>query len=82
MSSCQNDIIKILIEKCVGHAKANIKTKSLECFNLLFEVSEVFDESTDTIAESLGSKNIKVYLINSYLFIDKYLCFDHTQFMG
>jgi len=46
----------------VGHAKANIKTKSLECFNLLFEVSEAFEESIDTIAESLSSKNIKVFI--------------------
>jgi hypothetical protein len=46
----------------VGHAKAIIKTKSLECFNLLFEVSEAFDDSTDTITESLASKNIKVFI--------------------
>ena len=40
VASVQNEIIKILIEKCIGHAKALIKNKGIECFNLLFEVSE------------------------------------------
>lgn len=52
----QNDIIKVLIEKCVGHAKPTIKLKALECFNLMFEVTETFDESLDTMTESLNSK--------------------------
>lgn len=62
VAASQNDIIKILIEKCIGHAKASIKTKGLECFSLLFEVSEAFDESIETISESLNSKNVKVNL--------------------
>lgn len=40
VAGAQNDIIKTLIEKCMGHAKPNIKNKSTECFNLLFEVTE------------------------------------------
>jgi hypothetical protein len=60
VASAQNDIIKVLIEKCVGHAKPTIKNKSLDCFNLLFEVSESFDESIDTMVECLSSKNVKV----------------------
>ena len=52
----QNDIIKVLIEKCVGHAKPTIKHKALECINLMYEVTEAFDESLDTLAESLNSK--------------------------
>lgn len=53
-------MIKILIEKCIGHAKPTIKSKGLECFNLLFEVTELFDESIETILESINSKNQKV----------------------
>jgi hypothetical protein len=56
VGSCQNEIIKILIEKCIGHMKPNIKTKSLECFAFLFEVTEMFDESVEPITESLNSK--------------------------
>lgn len=52
-----------MIEKCVGHAKVVIKNKSLECFNLLFEVTEVFDESIEAMTESLSSKNAKVNLL-------------------
>lgn len=74
VASCQNEIIKVLIDKCIGHAKAVIKTKSLECFNLLFEVSEAFDDSIDAISESLNSKNVKVSFIKitqyaSFIFI-------------
>lgn len=45
-----------------------IKTKSLECFNLLFEVSEAFDDSIETMTESLQSKNAKVKFIQSKFF--------------
>lgn len=40
VAGAQNDIIKTLIEKCMGHAKPTIKNKSTECFNLIFEVTE------------------------------------------
>ena len=56
----QNEIIKVLIEKCVGHAKPTIKHKALECFNLMFEVTETFEESVETMTECLNSKNQKV----------------------
>lgn len=56
----QNDILKVLIEKCIGHAKPTIKTKALDCFLLMFEVSEVFEESVPAMEESLKSKNAKV----------------------
>jgi hypothetical protein len=59
---CQNEIIKILIEKCVGHMKPTIKTKSLECFAFIFEVTEQFDESMETVIESLNSKVQKVFI--------------------
>ena len=60
VGSCQYDIVKALIEKCIGHAKPTIKQKGLECFNTLFEVTESFDESVETITECLNSKTIKV----------------------
>jgi hypothetical protein len=41
----------------VGHAKPTIKSKALECFNFLFEVTESFDDSIETMTESLNSKN-------------------------
>ena len=67
VASAQNEIIKSLIEKCIGHAKATIKTKALECFNLLFEVSEQFDEALETMTECVNSKNVKVKsLFNCY----------------
>ena len=43
-STCQIAIIKILIEKCIGHMKPTIKNKATECFNLSFEVVENFNE--------------------------------------
>ena len=42
------------------HAKPNIKAKSLECFLLLFEASEVFDDAIDTMKVLLAHKNVKV----------------------
>lgn len=60
VASSQNDIIRALIEKGVGHAKAAIKNKSLECFNLIFEVTEAFEDSMEAMTESLASKNAKV----------------------
>ena len=65
----QNDIIKMLVEKCIGHMKPNIKDKGKECFLMLFEVSEAFDESIDTMLELLKNKNVKVGS----------LCFDILQ---
>ncbi len=70
VASSQNDIIRALIEKCVGHAKVNIKTKALECFNLLFEVSEDFESSIEVMTECLSSKNAKVTSLSFYLKLD------------
>ena len=50
----------------MGHAKVAIKTKGLECFNLLFEVTEAFEESMEAMTESLQSKNAKVSLFFFY----------------
>lgn len=44
----------------MGHAKPNIKSKSKECFLLMFEVSENFDDSIETINAVISHKNIKV----------------------
>lgn len=56
----QNDIIPVLVEKCFGHAKPNIKTKAKECLLLMFEVSEKFDISIDVLNALISHKNIKV----------------------
>lgn len=60
MASVQNDILKSLIEKCIGHAKPAIKTKGMECFLSCYEATEMFEESFESIIEMLNSKNQKV----------------------
>lgn len=51
----QIDIMKGLVEKCIGNPKT--KLKGIECFNLLFEVTENFDDiSSETLIELLNSK--------------------------
>jgi len=44
----QNQIstLKTIVEKCLGHSKPAIKTKSLDCLLLMFEISENFDLDT------------------------------------
>lgn len=64
VAECQNEVIKMLVEKCLLHAKPSIKQKSLECFLFLFEVSESFEESSDVMVELLKSKNLKVNFVN------------------
>ena len=44
----------------MGHAKPNIKAKSKECFLLIFEVSENFDDSIEALNGLITHKNIKV----------------------
>ena len=46
LSSIQNSIYAQMIDKCLGAAKPSLKTKSMECMMLLFEVSENFGEET------------------------------------
>ena len=46
----QNGIIQIIIEKMLlTHAKPGIKAKSLESLLLLFEVTQSFDDSEETL---------------------------------
>ena len=67
----------------MGHAKVAIKTKGLECFNLLFEVTEAFEESMEAMTESLQSKNAKVSLFFFIRFlIDKLKCSYYTEFLA
>lgn len=56
----QNDMINMLVEKCLGHAKPVIKKKAEDCLLLIFEVGENFDESIDTLSALIKHKNIKV----------------------
>ena len=56
-------VIKPMVEKCLGQAKATLKQKSQECMLMLFEVSESFDEDTmDAILAFVKSKKPKVSL--------------------
>lgn len=58
----QNNILSLLVEKCLGHAKPVIKELGTECMLLLFEVSENFEISVDTLQGLCKHKNIKVSL--------------------
>ena len=40
--------------------KPSVKGKGLECFNMLFEVTEGFEEGEDAIVEAMKNKNVKV----------------------
>ena len=68
VSLYMNDIIRILIEKCISHQKPNIKSKSTECFLMMFDVTEAFEDSIEVIVESLNSKQQKV----SFIVVDNY----------
>jgi len=74
----QNPIISMLIEKCLGHAKPVIKQKATECLLLIFEVSENFEDSVETLQAMASHKNVKVSLFgyNSLLigFVMWYTC--------
>ena len=63
VAASQNDIIKVLIEKCNNHAKPIIKEKGFEASLFLFEVSEQFEGTVPVFEDTLRSKNIKVRLI-------------------
>lgn len=57
----QNGIIQIIIEKMLlTHARPGIKAKSLECLLLLFEVTQNFEDSSETLLTLLAHKNVKV----------------------
>lgn len=53
-------LLGILIEKCVGHVKPNIRAKALEAVHLAFEVSEDFAFPGDTLRTFASHKNVKV----------------------
>jgi hypothetical protein len=50
----------MLVEKCIGHAKPVIKQKGIDCLLLMFEVSENFEDSVETMCELAAHKNIKI----------------------
>ena len=61
LTGFHNSIILPIIEKGMGAAKANIKTKALECMLLFFEVSENFGEETiEALDAQVKSKKPKV----------------------
>ena len=49
LAEAQNGILMMLVEKCLGHAKPVIKNKAIECMLLMFEVSESFEDSVETL---------------------------------
>ena len=54
-------MLKVLIEKCLVHAKPVIKQKSLDCVLTMFEISESFqDDSISVLEEILKSKKLPV----------------------
>ena len=55
------------------HAKPNIKAKALEVFLLMFEVTEVFNDSIDTMKTLLAHKNVKVSFSWTIIFKEDYL---------
>jgi hypothetical protein len=63
LASMQNSVYVSVIDKCLGAAKPNLKTKSMDCMLLLFEVSENFtDETLDVLQTQLKSPKPKVSL--------------------
>ena len=59
LASIQNSIYAPIMDKCLGAAKPSLKTKSMECMLLYFEVSENFgDETLDAL--QTGSVTIRM----------------------
>ena len=59
----QNDLLNIITDKCLGHAKPTIKAKANECIMLMFDCTEAFNEAQDALLGLAGNKNIKVSYI-------------------
>ena len=59
----QNDLLNIITDKCLGHAKPTIKAKANECIMLMFDCTEAFNEAQDALLRLAGNKNIKVSYI-------------------
>lgn len=67
----------------MGHVKAPIKNKSLELFSLLYEVGEAFEESVETLRDSLASKQAKVIFIYFHFFyLDPIECISCLKYFG
>jgi hypothetical protein len=49
LSENQNSMITTIVEKCITHMKPVVKEKSTECLLLIFEVSENFENSAETL---------------------------------
>ena len=64
----QNDLLNIITDKCLGHAKPTIKAKANECIMLMFDCTEAFTEAQDALLGLVGNKNIKVSHFNPFLF--------------
>ena len=55
-----NEILSMLIEKCLAHAKPVIKEKAKTCINLIFTVTENFTDCGDVLTSLASHKNVKV----------------------
>ena len=61
LASIQNSVYAPMTDKCLGAAKPSLKTKSMECMLLYFEVSENFgDETLDALQALIKSNKPKV----------------------
>lgn len=70
VSQSQNAVLKVMIEKCLVHAKPMIKQKSLDCVLTMFEVSENFGQDTmEVIEEMCKSKKLPVRQFNTIIII-------------
>ena len=63
-----NPILAMMIEKCIGHAKPAVKSKSKECLLLMYEVVENFTDSIETLLGLCKHKNVKVSLSSNFSF--------------
>ena len=71
----QNDLLNIITDKCLGHAKPTIKSKANECIMLMFDCTEAFTEAQDALLGLAGNKNIKV----SFLIVRKFNFLDYDM---
>ena len=68
LASIQNSIYAPIMDKCLGAAKPTLKTKSMECMLLYFEVSENFgDETLDALQALIKSNKPKVRINEAYI---------------
>ena len=61
-------MLRVLIEKCLVHAKPLIKQKAFECVLTMFEISESFqDDSIQVLEEMLQSKKLPVRILTTFI---------------